>query len=249
MLESLIVFVFGLIIGSFCNVVIYRLPQGKSIVTPGSQCRSCGHSIHPWDNIPLLSYVLLRGRCRFCKEPISIRYPAVELATAILYVLLWYEFGFGLPFVLYGLLTSALLVVALIDFDHKIIPNIVTLPGLAMGLGLSLWTLPITPLDSLLGLLIGGTLFYLIALVSKGGMGGGDIKLIAMIGAFLGWQGTLFTIFSGALLGSLVGVMLMLIGRKGRKDKVPFGPFLSGGAILFILAGDDLIRWYLDLLS
>jgi leader peptidase (prepilin peptidase)/N-methyltransferase len=173
MLESLIVFVFGLIVGSFCNVVIYRLPQGKSIVTPGSQCRSCGKPIHPWDNIPLLSYVLLRGRCRFCKEPISARYPAVELASGLLYVLLWYKFSFGLPFVWYGLLTSTLLVVALIDFDHKIIPNTITLPGLAMGVGLSLWGLPITPLASLLGLLIGGTLFYLIALVSKGGMGRG----------------------------------------------------------------------------
>jgi leader peptidase (prepilin peptidase) / N-methyltransferase len=249
MLEPLIAFVFGLIVGSFCNVVIYRLPQGKSIVTPGSQCRSCGHSICPWDNIPLLSYVLLRGRCRFCKEPISARYPAVELVSGILYVLLWYKLGFGLSFVLYGLLTPTLLVVALIDFDHKIIPNIITLPGLAIGFGLSLCALPITPLASLLGLLIGGTLFYLIAFVSKGGMGGGDIKLIAMIGAFLGWQGALFTIFSGALLGSLVGVMLMLLGRKGRKDKVPFGPFLSCGAILFILSGDNVIHWYFDLLS
>jgi leader peptidase (prepilin peptidase)/N-methyltransferase len=248
MFELFIVFVFGLTVGSFCNVVIYRLPQGKSIVIPGSQCRSCGNSIRPWDNVPLLSYVLLRGRCRFCKELISVRYPAVELASAILYVLLWYKFGFTLTFVLYGLLTSTLLVVALIDFDHKIIPNIITLPGLAIGLGLSLWVLPISPLASLLGLLIGGMLFYLIAIVSKGGMGGGDIKLIAMIGAFLGWQGALFTILSGALMGSLVGMMLMLLGKKGRKDKVPFGPFLSCGAILFMLSGDDLIRWYLNLL-
>jgi leader peptidase (prepilin peptidase)/N-methyltransferase len=120
---------------------------------------------------------------------------------------------------------------------------------MVVGLGLSLWALPITPLASLLGLLTGGMLFYLIAAVSRGGMGGGDIKLIAMIGAFLGWQGALFTIFSGALMGSLVGVMLMLLGRKGRKDKVPFGPFLSGGAILFIFFGNDLIHWYLDLLS
>jgi leader peptidase (prepilin peptidase)/N-methyltransferase len=146
------------------------------------------------------------------------------------------------------LLTSVLLVVALIDYDHKIIPNIITLPGIVIGLGLSIWALPITPLASLLGVLMGGIFFYVIALVSKGGMGGGDIKLIAMIGAFLGWQGALFTIFSGALLGSLVGVMLMLLGRKGRKDKVPFGPFLSGGAILFIFFGNDLIRWYLALL-
>jgi leader peptidase (prepilin peptidase)/N-methyltransferase len=249
MLEPLIVFVFGLIIGSFCNVVIYRLPQGKSIVTPGSQCRSCGNAIRPWNNIPLLSYALLRGQCRFCKEPISARYPAVELASGILYVLLWYKLGLSLQFVFYGLLTSALVVVALIDFDHRIIPNTITLPGMVIGLGLSLWALPITPLASLLGLLTGGMLFYLIAVVSKGGMGGGDIKLIAMIGAFLGWQGALFTIFSGALLGSVVGMTLMLLGRKERKDKVPFGPFLSCGAILFILSGDDLIRWYLDLFS
>jgi len=141
------------------------------------------------------------------------------------------------------------LIIALIDLDHKIIPNIITLPGIAVGLGLSVWALPITPQTSLFGLLVGGALFYLIAVVSKGGMGGGDIKLIAMIGAFLGWQGALFTIFSGALLGSLVGMMLMLLGKKGRKDKVPFGPFLSCGAVLFMLSGDDLIQWYLNLLS
>jgi leader peptidase (prepilin peptidase) / N-methyltransferase len=193
--------------------------------------------------------VLLTGHCRICKETISLRYPFIELISGTLYVLLWYQYKLGLPFVSYTLLTSALLVVALIDFDHKIIPNIITLPGIAVGLGLSIWALPITPLTSLLGLLVGGALFYLIALVSKGGMGGGDIKLIAMIGAFLGWQGALFTIFSGALLGSVVGIMLMFLGRKGRKDKVPFGPFLSCGAILFMLWGDDLIHWYLDLLS
>jgi leader peptidase (prepilin peptidase)/N-methyltransferase len=249
MSEPLIVFMFGLIIGSFCNVVIYRLPQGKSIITPGSHCRSCTAPIHPWDNIPVLSYLLLGGRCRACKEHISLRYPSVELVSGVLYVVLWFKFGFSIPFAVYAALTSTLLAVALIDYDHKIIPNTISLPGIVIGLGLSLWALPITPLVSLLGILIGGAFFYLIALVSKGGMGGGDIKLIAMIGAFLGWQGALFTIFSGALLGSLVGVMLMVLGRKGRKDKVPFGPFLSCGAILFILYGDNLIRWYFDLLS
>jgi leader peptidase (prepilin peptidase) / N-methyltransferase len=249
MLEPLTIFIFGLIIGSFCNVVIYRLPQGKSIITPGSGCRSCTAPIHPWDNIPLLSYLLLRGRCRACKEPISLRYPSVELVSGVLYVLLWFKLGFSIPFAVCAALISTLLTVALIDYDHKIIPNTITLPGIVIGFGLSLWALPITPLASLLGILIGGTFFYLIALVSKGGMGGGDIKLIAMIGAFLGWQGALFTIFSGALLGSLMGVTLMLLGKKGRKDKVPFGPFLSCGAILFMLSGDDLIQWYLKLLS
>lgn len=249
MLEPLTIFIFGLIIGSFCNVVIYRLPQGKSIITPGSRCSSCTAPIHPWDNIPVLSYLLLRGRCRACKEHISFRYPSVEFVSGVLYVLLWFKLGFSIPFAVYAALTSTLLTVALIDYDHKIIPNAVTLPGIIIGLGLSLWALPITPLASLLGILLGGVFFYLIALVSKGGMGGGDIKLIAMIGAFLGWQGALFTIFSGALLGSLVGVTLMLLGKKGRKDKVPFGPFLSAGAIFFMLCGDDLIHWYLNLLA
>jgi leader peptidase (prepilin peptidase) / N-methyltransferase len=249
LIEPVAVFVLGLIIGSFCNVVIYRLPLGQSIIAPGSHCRVCSAPILPWDNIPLLSYVLLRGQCRVCKESISLRYPSVELISGILYVLLWFKFGFSIPFSVYAALSSTLLAVALIDYDHKIIPNTITLPGIAIGLALSVWALPITPLASFLGIIVGGAFFYLIALVSKGGMGGGDIKLIAMIGAFLGWQGALFTIFSGALLGSLVGVMLMLLGKKGRKDKVPFGPFLSGGSILFILCGDDLIHWYLNLLS
>jgi leader peptidase (prepilin peptidase) / N-methyltransferase len=246
---EIMIFAFGLIVGSFCNVVIYRLPQGKSIVTPGSQCRACGSSIRPWDNIPLLSYFILKARCRFCREPISARYPVVEFTSGMLFILLYLKFGLNSLFLIYAIMASTLLVVALIDLDHKVIPNIITLPGIIVGLGLSLRLLSITPLSSLLGVLIGGTLFYLIAIISKGGMGGGDIKLIAMIGAFLGWQGTLFTIFSSALLGSVVGMTLMLLGKKGRKDKVPFGPFLSCGAILFLLSGDGLIQWYRDLLS
>jgi leader peptidase (prepilin peptidase) / N-methyltransferase len=255
MLEPLTLFIFGLIIGSFCNVIIYRIPQRASIVTPGSHCPSCKIPIRPWDNLPLVSYLLLRGHCRACKEPISLRYPAVELLSGVFYVLLWTRFGLTIPLLVYAVLTSALFTVALIDYDHKIIPNTITLPGIVIGLGLSVLgmlsinVLPITPLASLLGVLVGGAFFYLIALISKGGMGGGDIKLIAMIGAFLGWQGAFFTIFSGALLGSLVGITLMVLGKKGRKDKVPFGPFLSGGAILFMLWGDQLIRWYVDLLS
>jgi len=252
---EIIIFAFGLIIGSFCNVVIYRLPLGKSIVTPGSQCRSCGGPVRPWDNIPVLSYLLLKRRCRSCNTPISPRYPVVEFIPGLLFLLLYLKYGLSLSFVIYALLVSTLLVVTLIDYDHKIIPNTITLPGIAIGLGLSILSilsisvLPITPLASLLGVLGGGAFFYLIALISRGGMGGGDIKLIAMIGAFLGWQGAFFTILSGALLGSVVGVSLMVLGKKGRKDKVPFGPFLSIGAILFMLWGNQLIHWYLNLLS
>jgi leader peptidase (prepilin peptidase)/N-methyltransferase len=151
--------------------------------------------------------------------------------------------------VVYAFLISTFIVVALIDLDHKIIPNTITLPGMLIGLGLSPWALPIVPLDSLIGLLAGGVFFYLVALVSKGGMGGGDIKLIAMIGAFLGWKGTFFTILVGALAGSVVGLSLISIGKKGRNDKVPFGPFLALGAMLYILVGNNLIDWYLQILS
>lgn len=197
----------------------------------------------------MLSYFLLRGRCRFCREPFSARYPIVEFISGILFILLYFKFGLTVLFVIYALMTSTLLVIALIDFDYQIIPNMITLPGIAIGLSLSVWALPITPLASLFGLLVGGILLYVIAVISKGGMGGGDIKFIAMIGAFVGWQGALFTILSGALLESLAGIILMLRGRKGRKDKVPFGPSLSCGAILFIFYGDTLIRWYVNLLS
>jgi leader peptidase (prepilin peptidase) / N-methyltransferase len=249
MFEPLMVFVFGLIIGSFCNVVIFRFPLGQSIVSPGSHCRTCLSPIRPWQNIPLFSYFLLRGRCRVCREPISPRYPAVELASGVLYVLLWLKFGLSLPLVVYALFSSALLVVALIDLDHKIIPDVITLPGMVLGLVLSPWALIPTPLASFIGLLAGGLFFYIVAVVSKGGMGGGDIKLIAMIGAFLGWQGVFFTIFVGALAGSVVGMILMITKKKGRKDKVPFGPFLSFAAILYTLVGDNIVHWYIQQIS
>ena len=167
-----------------------------------------------------------------------------------LYVLLWLKQGLTPAFAAYALLTSMLVVIALIDLDHQIIPNYITLPGMVVGLGLSVGILPLplllgsSLLASLTGLLAGGLLFYAVALISRGGMGGGDIKLIAMIGAFLGWQGAFFTIFVAALTGSLVGITLMLLGRKGRKDKIPFGPYLSLGAIVFTLMGDELIAWY-----
>jgi leader peptidase (prepilin peptidase) / N-methyltransferase len=238
---------FGLIVGSFLNVVIYRLPQKQSIVTPGSRCRICFTPIRPLDNIPLLSFLILRGRCRFCKGPISVRYPAIEFVTGLLFILLYFKFGITPLFVVYTLMVSSLLVIALIDLDHKIIPNIITIPGVIVGFFLSLWILPITPLDSLLGLTLGGTMFYVIALVWRGGMGGGDIKLIAMIGSFLGLQGAIFTMFSSALLGSVIGVILILLRKKGRKDTVPFGPFLAVGAIIYIFYGDELIHGYLNL--
>jgi leader peptidase (prepilin peptidase) / N-methyltransferase len=249
MLESLIVFVFGLIIGSFSNVVIFRLPLGQSIISPGSHCRSCSSPIRPWENIPLISYLLLRGYCRVCREGIAFHYPAVELASGVLYMLLWFKLGWGLPFIAYALFSSALLVIALIDLNHQIIPNVITLPGMVIGLILSPWILIPTPFASLLGLLGAGLSFYVVAVISKGGMGGGDIKLIAMIGAFLGWQGAFFTILVGALTGSIVGMVLIMMKKKSRKDKVPFGPFLSFAAIFFTLLGDNILHWYIHQIS
>lgn len=251
MLEPLIVFVFGLGLGSFCNVVIQRLPVGKSILTSGSHCRVCSTPRRPWDNLPLLGHLWLGGRCRACRERISLRYPGVEFTSGALYVLLWLKLGWSLACVVSALLSSTLLVVALIDLEHQIIPNRITYPGMVAGLGLSAWALPMTPLlgssllAALLGLLGGGTFLFVVALLSKGGMGGGDIKLSAMIGAFLGWRGALVTILVAALTGALVGLALLLLGKQGRKDKVPFGPFLALGAMVFMLCGEDVIAWYI----
>ena len=250
MLDGPIIFACGLIVGSFCNVVIYRLPVGESLITPGSHCRMCSTSIRPWANIPLLSYCLLGGRCHTCGERISLRYPCLEFGSGVLYVLLWLKWGVSLPFMIYALLSSILLVVALIDLDHQIIPNSITYPGVVVGLAVSFWALPLTPIlgsrlaASLVGCLVGGIFFYVVAMLSKGGIGGGDIKLMAMIGAFLGGDGAFFTVLMAALTGSLVGITLILLGKKGRKDKVPFGPFLACGAIAFTLVGNDLIDWY-----
>ena len=249
MFDVLLSFVAGTIIGSFCNVVIYRVPRRESIIVPGSQCRSCGESIQPWDNIPLLSYILLKGRCRACNEYISPRYPIIEFVMGLLFLALYLKFKFSREFLVYALLTSTLFVVSVIDYDFKIIPDVITIPGMIVGLLLSVFILPINLLSSFFGLLVGGVIFYSIAIITKGGMGGGDIKLIAMIGTYVGWQGVLFTIFSGAMIGSIIGLILILTGKKNRNDKIPFGPFLACGAILFILFGNNLIGLYLDFFS
>jgi leader peptidase (prepilin peptidase)/N-methyltransferase len=248
MIESMFVFVIGAIIGSFNNVVIYRLPRGKSVVTPGSQCQSCGKAIYPWDNIPLLSYLVLRGRCRFCSEHISLRYPAIELLTGLLFLFVYMKYNFSILFIIYSILINTFIIVSMIDYDFKIIPNIITIPGIMLGLLINIFVFPYDFHSFLIGALSGVAIFYIIAIISNGGMGGGDIKLIAMIGAFLGWKGVFFTIFSGAMFGSIVGILLILIGKKRRKDKVPFGPFLSFGATLYIFVGNSLINWYLNTL-
>ena len=244
-----VVFVLGTLLGSFANVCIYRLPQRLSIIFPGSHCPCCQEALRPWHNIPLLSYVLLGGRCATCKTAISLRYPLVELGNGLLYVWLYHHYHFSVQGLVYALLTTALLVVSCIDLVYTIIPNAITLPGIVIGIGTSLWLTPVGGGSAVLGVLIGGGLFLLMAVLSvlilqREGMGGGDIKLIAMLGAFLGWHAVLVTIFLGAVLGACVGIVLMLLRRQGRKEPVPFGPFLAIGAVLTMVWGNSLLAWY-----
>lgn len=254
--------IFGLVIGSFLNVCIYRLPRGKSIVSPPSACPRCSTPLRPWENIPVVSYLFLRGRCRGCGEPISLRYPLVELLNGALYVLVVYTFGTGWHLPLLFAFVSALVVITFIDLDFQIIPDVITLPGIVIGLAAASLVLPdpfalgsVTPQDAqivgitnaAIGFLLGGGLFYLIAVLSRGGMGGGDIKMMAMVGAFMGWKAVLLTTFLGSLAGSLIGVFLILFKGKGRKTRIPFGPFLALGAVITLFLGEPLLRWYFTL--
>jgi len=240
------VFLIGLCVGSFCNVVIYRLPAGGSLCSPArSYCPLCKEPIAAYFNIPILGYILLLGKCRHCKGPISLRYPVVELSVGLLFLASYHLYGFPL-FLIYAAWLTSFVVITFIDLDHQIIPDLISLPGIVYGLAFSaLGLIPVAITDSLAGALLGGALFYLIAILSRGGMGGGDIKFIAMIGSFLGWQKVLLTIFLSSLAGSIVGILLMALGKKGRKSKIPYGPFLALGAVISLFWGDRLIYLYL----
>ncbi|MDF0665437.1 MAG: prepilin peptidase [Nitrospira sp.] len=245
---------FGALIGSFLNVCIYRLPRRESIVWPGSHCPRCSHSIAWYDNIPILSYFILAGRCRHCTQRIPFRYPLVEILNASGYVGLIWFFGPSWVAVAYGLLYSALLVVAGTDLSHKIIPNVVTFPGIIVGLVCATIVLPLGFLGGMLGVLVGGGILWLLAwaspyLFGKEGMGGGDIKLLAMIGAFLGWKPALMTIMVGSFLGSLVGLTLLATQVIKREDYIPFGPFLVCGALVALFFGQSILDWYQGILA
>lgn len=250
----LIVGLVGALIGSFLNVCIYRLPRHESIVWPGSHCPSCSRPIVWYDNIPLVSFLVLLGRCRHCAMPIPFRYPVVEALNVLGYVgLLWF-FGPSWPAVAYGLLYSALLVVAGTDLSHKIIPNVVTFPGIVVGLISAATVLPLGLVNGLIGLLVGGGVLWVLAwaspyLFGKEGMGGGDIKLLAMIGAFLGWKPALMAIMVGSFLGSLVGITLIAARVIKREDYIPFGPFLVCGAMVALFFGQSILEWYQGLLA
>ncbi|TMA82498.1 MAG: prepilin peptidase [Deltaproteobacteria bacterium] len=243
------IFVFGAMIGSFLNVCIVRLPEERSIVRPRSHCPSCGHQIAWYDNLPVVSFVLLRGRCRVCGVRISPLYPTVELLTGALAVALWMRLGTTLAFAGYFLFAAALVTITFIDLDHRIIPDVISLPGIVVGLAVSFVSPLVTPLGALLGVLAGGGVLLGIAtgyemLRGREGMGGGDVKLLAMIGAFLGWQSVFVTLMVASLIGSIIGVGLMIYQRADTKLAIPFGPFLAGGALVSLFFGDRILAFY-----
>ncbi|WP_420849980.1 prepilin peptidase [Oryzomonas japonica] len=247
---TLFISAFGLVVGSFLNVCISRMPRNESVVFPPSHCPLCKYRIRWFDNIPLLSYLWLRGRCRGCGAHISLQYPLVELLNGLLTLALFWRFGLSLSFLALFLLCSALVVITFIDIEHQIIPDEISLPGIVIGFIFSFFLPMQTWLGSLVGILLGGGSLLLVAscyqwLTGKEGMGGGDIKLLAMMGAFLGWKAVPFIIFASSLVGSVVGIAMMLIQKKDSKLAIPFGPYLAFGAVLYIFYGGQLIQWYL----
>ena len=243
----------GLVTGSYLNVVIHRLPRGESTVMPRSRCPYCGGGIRARDNLPVLSYLLLRGRCRRCAAPISWRYPAFEAATAVLFVAVAERFGFTLEALVSLVFGCLLLVLAAIDFDHFLLPDRLTLPGILVGLAAQ----PLLPrtsfLDAILGVAIGAGLLILLInfwfwLREEEGMGMGDVNMLAMVGAFLGWQGVLVTFALGTVAGAICGLALHLAGRLELRGRMPFGLFLALGALAALFAGDRLVAYYASLL-
>ncbi len=252
LIYSMFAFVFGMVVGSFLNVCICRMPKNESVVSPPSHCPHCSYQIRWYDNIPLMSYLLLRGKCRGCGAHISVQYPLVEMINGIVTLSLFLRFGPTLVFAVLFMFCSALVVITFIDIEHQIIPDEISLSGIVVGFVLSFFLKDPSWIDSLLGILLGGGSLLLVAysyqwLTGKDGMGGGDIKLLAMMGAFLGWKAIPFIIFASSLVGSLLGVSIMLFQKKDSKLAIPFGPYLAFGAVLYIFYGKPLIRWYLGL--
>ncbi len=238
----------GLSIGSFLNVCVHRLPRRQSLVHPGSRCPHCGYVLRWYDNIPVISYVLLRGRCRGCREYISPRYPMLEVVTLVLFLAHGAVFGWSPMLAVRLLFACAMVVLFAIDLEHHLLPDAVTLPGIVAGLACSL-VLPPGIADALLGALLGGGVLWLIGEAyfrysGQEGMGGGDVKMLAMIGAFLGWKLMLVTLVLSSVAGSVIGVAVIAMKRGGLKYALPYGTFLALGALAASLVGEPLIAWY-----
>lgn len=247
----ILIFTFGIIIGSFLNVCIYRIPREESIVFTSSHCTFCSHPLKWYDLIPILSFLSLRGKCRYCRGAISPQYPIVELLNGILYLLNFYHYGLSVGFIFYSLLISLLIVISFVDYFEQIIPDglvlIILLSAFIYRLSIYFtYRTPIEFLDSTLGFVSGGLLFLLITMVSNGGMGGGDIKLIAVLGFILGLKKTLLCILLSFLIGAIISMFLLISGKKERKDAIPFGPFINISFLITMLYGEGIINWYIS---
>ncbi|TCK03445.1 prepilin peptidase [Phorcysia thermohydrogeniphila] len=249
-MEYLVAFIFGLLVGSFLNVCIYRIPKGKSIVSPPSSCPSCGERIKWYDNIPVISYLLLRGRCRHCGERISLRYPVVELLTAFLTVVILWKFGLSISAFYYLILTYVLIVISFIDLDTMLVPVKLCYFAMLAGILFSPLVLEVSFKDSVLGASFGaGLILFIIEtyaiFTGKEGMGYGDANIMALIGAFIGWQKVLLALFIASFVGALVGIGYILLKGKNFRVAIPFGPFLSVGGYVTVIYGNKLLEWYL----
>jgi leader peptidase (prepilin peptidase) / N-methyltransferase len=243
---------FGALIGSFLNVCIYRLPLEKSIVWPASACPHCGRELFWYENIPVVSFVALRGRCRTCGGPISVRYPLIEALTAAMFALAWWYYGPSLLLLSRLVFGCALLVLFAIDLEHHLLPNAITLPGIIVGFAFSIFTEP-GWLASIIGIVVGGGVLFLVAEVyyrvrREEGLGMGDVKMLAMVGAFVGWQLTLLTLMLASFGGTIIGVALIISKRGGMKYALPFGTFLALGAAAAATVGPAILHWYFRLL-
>ena len=247
----------GACVGSFLNVCIQRLPYGESIVWPPSHCRRCEHRLSWWENIPLLSYLALRGKCKQCGGRISPQYFIVELLSTLFSLLCWAYFqDVKLYFAYYILLIAPLIVVTFIDLDHRVIPNSISLPGIVVGFGVHMLhagkgQLAHAAIDSAIGVLVGGGFLFVVAFVyeklkKQEGLGGGDVKLAAMLGAFFGWRAVIFILLTASVMGSVIGIALMIAYRKNMKFAIPFGPFLASAGIIYLFLGAQMIGWYLN---
>lgn len=249
---TLLIIIYGLIIGSFLNVCIYRIPRSESIAWPGSHCPKCSHKLSWYNNIPLFSWIFLGGRCRCCKEPISKQYPIVEALNAILYIIVYIYFGFSVDFIFYSLLSSVLIVITFIDLQQMIIPDILVVIIMILSIlhkGIIYFSGGSPEIfSSVIGLFLAGGLFLAIVLLSRGGMGGGDVTLIASLGFILGWRKILLTIFLSFILGSIISIFLLATKIKTRKDPIPFGPFIILAFFITVLWGQAIIDWYFRIL-
>lgn len=240
------IMIYSLLIGSFLNVCIYRIPRGESIVCPPSHCTNCHHRLSRIELLPITSYLFLKGRCRHCNTSISIRYPVIEAFTCCIITILYIKFGLTLTFFKYAVLMMLLIIVSFIDYDYTIIPDEMIIFGLIAGSLFLFSDVKLSINNALIGMIVGGGIFLIIAIGSHGAVGGGDIKLMAVLGLFLGWKMILFVILASFIIGAAASTILLILKIKSRKDMIPFAPFIGTAAYIAILYGNQMLQWYIE---